>query len=255
MSFWKRILRAAPTASPAPASEFTVEREIAADGSLRLTTAGVADKGSRELRIDGVPERVVDVTEALLVKLAELAAREGLTQDGETLGGPLLHGAQPVIHASTLRVASRTSVPGADEIFRVVDWNEPVDGGFPARLVATHLALSAEQETRRRRRLELLRWSVELYPGSPAATDESFSFERGENIGNWLGWSLLGETLVECGSIEEGLRAIEQAVLRCPAWAADFAKHVASSIERTGASPDDDPRLAFWTRYAQQMGK
>lgn len=189
----------------------------------------------------------------LLDRLAELASREKLMLDGEMIAGPLVDETHPVIHAATLRIAARTTEPGAEEIFRVVDFNEPVSAGFPSRLAGTHLAALAEKERSRRRRLDLLRSSVSLYPGEAAGFDTTFSFERGENVGNWFGWSLLGETLVESGEVEEGIDAIQQAVLRCPAWAADFAAHVKASVERTGADPSDDPRLTFWLRYADQM--
>lgn len=229
--------------------EVPLERHVNIDGSVSLTTTGVAEKGSRELRIDAVPAHLEQHAGDLLHRLGELAAREKFQLDGETIGGPLVHDSQPVIHAATLRLASRTTDPGSEELFRLVDWNEPVSYGFPLRLMATHLAVVAEREPTSRR-LELLGWSIELFVGEPARFDTTFGFQRGENVGNWFGWSLLGESLVEAGRVEEGLRALEEAVLRCPAWADDFAAHVTGSVERTGADVREDPRLQFWLRYA-----
>lgn len=250
MRLWTRLFGRRKQGPDAAQPDNSVERHINADGTVRLTTVGIVERGSKELQIDGTPADLVSEAMDLLKRLGDLAARENFQRDGETLGGPLLHEAQPVIHAATLRLASRTTEPGADELFRVVDYQEPVNAGFPARLMATHLALVAESEPTRRR-IQLLRRSVALFPGEAARFDSTFAFERGENVGNWLGWSLLGETLIEAGSIEEGLSALERAVLRCPAWADDFARHVAESVRRTGTDPREDPRLQFWIKYAE----
>lgn len=234
--------------SPEAASRH-VEREI--DGTLTITTRPPAGSDARDITMSGVRKSIAGEVRDLMERISDLTVKQRLQNDGDTIGGPLVHEHQPAIHIGTVRVASRTIEPGADEVLRVVDYGKEADGGFPAALVATHLSALAEIESARSKRLALLRESISLYPGAPAKIDTRFAFDRGENVGNWYAWSLYGETLVESGSVEQGLEALEQAVLRCPAWAADFAAHVQATVERSGVDPGIDPRIAFWSRYAE----
>lgn len=226
-----------------------IVRELRQDGTLSLTLTGLADRGTRDLRIDAVPPEIEHAARDLMRRLADLAARQGLRNEGETIGGPLVNETQPVMHMATLRVASRDQALGADDIFRVVDFGCDVASGLPRQLLATHLAVWNRPRLARRQRVEELRWSVHLFPGAAAKGDVTFAFDRGENIGNWAGWNALGELLVEKGQIEEGLAALSEAALRCPPWARDFAAHVADTIARTRAKTNEDPRLAFWINY------
>lgn len=218
------------------------------DGTVSLTLTGLASKGTLDLRIDGIPQEIQHAVRDLLLRLSEVAARQSLRKDGETVGGPLVDDLQPVMHMATLRVASRSTAPGSDEIFRVVDYGADVAAGLPSQLLATHLALWNRSDISRRQRIHELEWSVRLFPGTPATGDVTFAFDRGENVGNWAGWNALGELLVEAGQIERGLECLREAALRCPPWADDFARHVKESVQRTGADVSDDPRLQFWLR-------
>lgn len=250
MSLLDRIFR---SRREKPVEEARFEREERPDGTLSLTTRDLEHKGTLDLRIDGVPPPIEHAVLDLLERLAAVAERDHVLTDGETLGGPLADQAQPVIHMATVRLASRSTAPGSGDIFRVVDYGEDVAAGFPARLLATHLAVWHPQGARLRERIDLLAWSVRIFPGGPPPDDGRFAFDRGENLGNWAGWNALGELLVEAGQTDRGIECLRTAAAHCPAWADEFAQHVRESVTRAGADPAEDPRLRFWWDLGKKL--
>lgn len=244
MSFWQRLFRRRETAGD---PRFVIEASTLQE-SVRLVTAGLSDLGVRELELVDVPPDLFAEARELLTLLASRAIEEKPERDGATIGGPLLDATQTSIHIATLRIAAESTTPGARELFRVVDYGERVDARLPRRLLATHLAMIASSRGSLRAREKMARRSIELFPGEAANEPTQERFDRGENVGNFLGWEALGDVLFERGSSDEAQRALHAATERCPAWAADFAQHVAAHVPSSS-----DPRMRFWLEYARNV--
>lgn len=211
--------------------------------NVRLITASLRKAGVKELELTEVPADLRAIGIDLLSRLQARAQAEKPQRDGDGLAGQLLIDTFPALHIATLRIVSRTTAPGAEELFRVVDFGESSTQRFPLRLVATHLAALAAVEPQKRMRVALARRSVELFPGEPGKDDGRFEFDRGENLNNYAGWDALGDALIEAGKVSEGIDALGKAAERCPAWAHDFAAHVRTTA---GAESSNDPRVRFW---------
>jgi hypothetical protein len=229
-----------------PLRRIDVEREIIGSDSVRLITLQPSPSG-RKLELAEVPLEIEQESIDLLARLAERIETEKPTRDGDAIAGAFVADEQPVVHIATLRIVSRTIVPGSEELFRIVDYEEAASERLPQRLLATHLALLAWRATSSRTKLELARRSIDLFPGEPAGDDGEFAFGRGENLGNFLAWEMLGDGLVDTGDPVAGLEALRNATLRCPAWARDFAAHLRS----TPNLPENDPRVEFWLDYEE----
>lgn len=234
---WRRFFERSTAPAAAP---FTVESHHREE-TVRMITKGLEATGLRELEIVDVPRDLELVVSALLKLIGRRVLEEKPSRDGATIGGPFLNATQTAIHVATLRLAAETIEPGARELFRVVDFDERVDAGFPTRLVATHLALLAASNAPKKERERLARRSIQLFPGSAPSASTQERFDRGENVENFLGWEALGDVLFERGLLTDGRAALEEAAKRCPAWAADFAAHV-----KAHAPASTDPRLKFW---------
>jgi hypothetical protein len=229
-----------------PATTARVDRIVEPSG-IRLITTELHDSGIRELEVVDVPDDLEPLATDLLLRFASAAIAEKPQRDGATIGGALLGETQGAVHVATLRLVTRSIEPGSPELFRLVDFDEPHGSRFPARLMATHLALVAETLSNRREAERLYRRSIELYPGEVAKSDGKFEFDRAENFNNYLAWEGLGETLLANGQVAEGESALSEAALRCPAWASDFSAHIAAQVE---ARPElaRDAAIQFWLK-------
>jgi hypothetical protein len=220
-----------------------VEVTTLASANVRLITSSLREAGLRELELTEVPADLREIAIDLLGRLEARARTERPQRDGDGLAGQLVIDTFPALHIATLRIVSRTTEPGAEELFRVVDFGESSTQRFPLRLVATHLAALAAIEPQTRTRVALARRSVELFAGEPAKDDGRFEFDRGENLNNYAGWDALGDALIDAGEVNEGIDALGKAAERCPAWASDFAAHVRATA---GTASSSDPRIRFW---------
>lgn len=164
----------------------------------------------------------------------------------ETFGGYFTGREQPVSHYATLRRPSKPE-PGHDNILRVVDLNEPATAGFPHRLFAAHLIALGDGVKSLERREALIRRATQIFPGAPGENPEDISLTQ-TNPNNFVGWHALGVTLGELDRTDEAIAAFEQAIIRWPYGASDFASYVRERI-RTGQWPDaaSDPVATFWS--------
>lgn len=225
--------------------------KLSAPGGTRLITRELAAQGIRELEMVDVPQQLEHVCADLLLRFVAAAIAEQPQRDGATIGGALLGETQSAIHIATLRVMSRSTDPGSQELFRVVDYLEPHGARFPRKLMATHIALLAGSVRDLALRESLYRQSIELFPGEVSKSDGQFEFDRGENFQNYVAWEGLGDTLLAQRRIAEGEHALRSATERCPAWAHDFAAHIAHEVE---ARPEllRDPAINFWNDFARR---
>lgn len=129
---------------------------------------------------------------------------------------------------------------------RVVDFGEPGDAGFPAKLFATHLLALASAEKDARQQVDLLEKAVRIYPGEESPeTDEECVAE--DNPGNYFCWELLGHAYHEVGRDADGLGALQTARVKWPWGAARTAEIFCEQIEKGDLpSPDVDSRSRFW---------
>jgi hypothetical protein len=164
----------------------------------------------------------------------------------ETFGGHFNAREQPVAHYGMMRRPPDPE-PGHENILRVVDLDEPATARFPYRLFAAHLISMADNEKHPERHAALFRRATEIYPGSGGTNPEDMS-AASTNPNNYVAWHGLGIALGDLGRSEEAIVAFEQAILRWPFGATDFARYVREQI-RTGQWPvaGDHPTTVFWS--------
>jgi hypothetical protein len=229
-----------------PAETIRIESRSAGDQIIDLITRGLEAFERRNLQLARIPADLEGPARDLLLRFAELSRRIEPLRDGDPIGGPLMGEVQPAVQMASARIVTAGIEPGSEELVRLVDYGEPVNATPPIRLLSTHLALLGGETRHPHRRLELYQRSTELYPGSAAQDEGRVEFDRGENLNNYLGWEGLGEVLIELGKVEEGWKALSAAVVRCPAWARDFAGHVQQSVASAQPPQLADPRVRFW---------
>ncbi len=192
-----------------------------------------------------VPDDLIGYAHGIIFELVGYMKAEKPIRADENFGGAWIGGeAQPVYHSGTLRRAPARD--GHDGLLRVVDAGEPLESGFPRRLFAAHMSALAFDMRDPRRQEEVFRRIIAFWPGQPAAPGD-LDFEFGRNPNNYVAWLGLGEALCDQGRFDEGLAALQEAVARCPGWAADFAEHVRETTPPDAADdPAGDPRFRFW---------
>lgn len=163
----------------------------------------------------------------------------------ENVGGCMESADQIVLHLATLRRSPCTE-SGHDNLLRVVDLGEPVESGFPRRLLAAHLIAMADNTRSCPEQIRLLRRATEIFPGEPLSGPDSLS-ARGSNPGNYFAWDGLGTVYGTAGRTEEAVETLKTAVLRWPFGARHFAMNIQQDVA-TGklSGSDPDPVLNFW---------
>jgi hypothetical protein len=119
-------------------------------------------------------------------------------------------------------------------LLRVVDQGEPMGAGFPARLFASHLVARAGDISSAKKREEMCRRALEIFPGEPAPQDmrvddsnegwDMTDLQQTSNLGARIG---LADALLDRDKREEGLRVLEEAIAFCPGWARQYQPEAA----------------------------
>jgi hypothetical protein len=128
---------------------------------------------------------------------------------------------------------------------RIVDVGESASSGFPFRLVATHMSALIENTKNPVERERVYRRAIEIFPGRIDEASKK-EYEQGSNENNFISWYGLGEALCDQSRFEEGLRFMEEADARSPAWARDFACHIKESGAENSQGAEEDPQFRFW---------
>lgn len=164
----------------------------------------------------------------------------------ETIGGYFSGHDQPVVHRATVR-RPPDPAPGHENVLRIVDLDEPATARFPCRLFAAHLIGLADTAKDSHAQERLFRRATEIYPGGKGENPEDVS-ESANNPNNYVAWHGLGIALADLGRANEATAAFEQAIVRWPFGANDFAQYVRDQI-RAGRWPagPDDPTTRFWS--------
>jgi hypothetical protein len=218
-------------------------------GTLWIHCHGMERWQLPNLEMIGVPVDLRGPAHGLLCEMLGYMRTVKPMNADENFGGNFVGGEQQaVVHLGTLR-----PVPDRDaahvNLLRVVDYKQPTDAGFPAKLMATHLCALADVAKSPREAERLVRRAVEIFPGDFAA-DVSGAEDAADFLGeiqhetNLYGWERLGTCLAGLGRFDEAIACYEQAVARCPAWGRHYATFF---LGQAGASlPDQHPIMRFW---------
>ena len=111
------------------------------------------------------------------------------------------------------------------DILRIVDWDRPVESGFPARLFAAHIAAWAELSGDPAQKEAMCRRALAIYPGNflemtagcdinPRNADVT-DLQHRANLSVYLS---LADALFAQGRPGEAIGYLEEAIARCPGW-------------------------------------
>ncbi len=217
------VLAAGFNAYPAWRLWRIVKRVAPANEWLRFTSTGTtlatrAATGLDALALHGIPADLHWAGQQLLCMVVDHLR----AHPGTSVRANLVHHAQQLPHNLQLR----------DGV--VVD----AVTGLSTVALAAHLNAMAEPLLGQRLAIPLLEASLRLFPGDL----RTVAAHAVPNENNCMAAKAMGDSLVERGRVEEGLRWLEESVARSPQWAAGFSAQVQQE-----ASPDlKDARVPFW---------
>lgn len=130
---------------------------------------------------------------------------------------------------------------------RIVDWDQPLESGFPHRLFASHIAAWAEfaheppqKEAMCRRALAIfpgyfleMTAGIDIKPGKADLTDLQFR-------ANLPAYISLAHALFDQGRAKEGIDYLQEAIARCPGWACVYRDHLLKAYRSR------DRYIDFW---------
>jgi len=221
-----------------------VRGEAGPEPLLWIHSHGMERFDRPDVEIIDVPLDLGGHVHAILFDVVDALKNGGPLASGEELRGPFVSQDQRGIHVMTLHTIRRPDDPEHDGFQRIVDRGEAPESGFPKRLLATHLCSLADTKGSPGDREVRYSRAIELFPGEPAPRDTSTSFEPGTNPGNFLSWYGRAEALCDLDEVDEGLRCLRQAIIRCPAWARKFSQHIRDNAPKRGG--EDEPLSKFW---------
>jgi hypothetical protein len=178
--------------------------------TLWVHTHGLDNYDLLNFEFDSVPGDLRGAAVELMLALV----RHGKSDQHLEVDGDF-HGALSVDEPGFLQVGTLRNTNHGDaehrELLRVVDRGEPMGAGFPARLFASHLAARAEEMSSAKKREQMCRRALEIFPGDPASA---------ARIG-------LADALLDRDERDEGLQVLEEAIAFCPGWARQYQPEAA----------------------------
>lgn len=196
----------------------------------------------------GVPLDLGGYAHGLMFEIVGYMKNEKPIGPDENLGGLLVSEDQPAIHYATARHVSRLDDPAHDGFLRFVDFEQPLEAGFPFRLFAAHLCALGMAAGSPEKAESMLQRAIEIFPHGPTAEMPPEQYEEGSNPNNWAVWLSLGLSLCSQERLEEGIECFKEAVARYPAGARAKAKQIRADVaEGTFIWPADAPEARFWT--------
>jgi len=215
--------------------------------TLWIHTHGMDRWKLADLEMVGVPPDLGGYAHGILFDLMGYMKKEKPILADETFGGMLIVSDQIVVEFCGFRRApDRPEHARRGECLRIVDMDEPVEAGFPARFFATHLCALGRADGKPARQVALLRRATEIYPGECTQNPQDLD-ECAANPGNYFSWEGLGDALCDVGQVREGVQCLREAAARWPFAAADYAGHIRQLVERGELPPPEaDPRSRFW---------
>ena len=202
-------------------------------GTLWVHTHGLDNFNLPDLEFEGVPTDLRGAATELMLSLVRNAKTEMHLELDVDFKGALSDEDADFLQVGTLRATNHGDAEHRG-LLRVVDKGEPMGAGFPARLFASHLAARAEDVSSAKKREEMCRRALEIFPGEPAPQDmrvdesgdgwDMTELQQISNLGARIG---LADALLDRDKREEGLRVLEEAIAFCPGWARQYQPEAA----------------------------
>lgn len=194
------------------------------DGNFWIHTHGLRRWHLPELEFTGVPHDMRGHAHQLMFAIIEDLRANGKARADSDIEGIFSAPGQNFRQMATLRAASREDSRHPDSL-RIVDWDRPVESGFPVRLFAAHVAAWAELAGDPAQREAMCRRTLAIFPGfflemtagadvdprKPDITD----LQHRANLSVYLS---LADALFAQGRPGEAISYLEEAIGRCPGW-------------------------------------
>jgi hypothetical protein len=194
------------------------------DGYFWIHTHGLRRWRLPELEFIGVPHDMCGHAHQLMFAIIENLRAAGAARADGDIEAAFSAPGQNFRQMATLRAAPREDSPHRD-ILRIVDWDRPLDSGFPARLFVSHIAAWAELAGDPAQKEAMCRRALAIFPGhflemtagaeiDPREADITDAQHRA-NLSIYLS---LADALFAQGRAAEATGYLEDAIARCPGW-------------------------------------
>lgn len=132
-------------------------------------------------------------------------------------------------------------------MLRIVDWDQPLDSGFPRRLFASHIAAWAEFAHDPAKKEAMCRRALAIFPGHFLEMTAGADIEPGEADmtdpqfrANLSAYVSLAHALFDQSRGNEGIGYLQEAIARCPGWARVYRDHLLVTYSNR------DRYIEFW---------
>lgn len=186
-----------------------------------------------DLEFAGVPRDLRVAAVHLLLALVRHGKKDQHLEVDDNFSGALSVDDPGFMQVGTLRDTNHGDAEHRG-LIRVVDRGEPMGAGFPARLFASHLAARAEEISSAKKREQICRRALEIFPGEPASADlrvddsgggwDTTELQQTSNLAARIG---LADALLDRDKRDEGLHVLEEAIAFCPGWARQYQPEAA----------------------------
>lgn len=215
-------------------------------GTLWVHCHGLWRRRAANLEFTGVPPELRREAIELMFALARIARSKRRLGADEHFAERFTARGQRFAAIGTLRVTGRNDKQHAG-MLRVVDYERPLTDGFPLRLFAAHLAAKADAAKDPKKKENLYRRALGIFPGEYAEMNEGADIDPAEpdltelqhkcNVSAYFG---LAESLRAQNRSGEAVAALADAIARCPGWAGAYREHLLRSGDR------EDRYFRFW---------
>ena len=194
------------------------------DGCFWIHTHGLRRWGLAELELTGVPHDMRGHAHQLMFAIIENLKPAGAARADGDIEGVFSMPGQNFRQMATLRPAPREDSKYST-IMRIVDWDRPVESGFPARLFASHIAAWAELAGDPAQKEAMCRRALAIFPGyflemtaGAGLDNRDADFTDLQHRANLSVYLSLAEALFAQGRAAEAIGYLEEAIARCPGW-------------------------------------
>lgn len=216
------------------------------DGYFWIHTHGLRRWRLPELEFTDVPHDMRGHAHQLMFAIVENLKAAVATRAVGDIEGVFSVPGQNFRQMATLRPSPREDSRHCN-IMRVVDWDRPVESGFPARLFAAHIAAWAELAGDPAQKEAMCRRALAIFPGyflemtagadiDPRNVDIT-DLQHRANLSVYLS---LADALFVQGRANEAVGYLEEAIARCPGWAQTQRGYLVGKYRRK------DAFMNFW---------
>ena len=216
------------------------------DGNFWIHTHGLGRWRLPDLEFTGVPHDMCSHAHQLMFAIIESCRDAGAAHADGDVEGVFSAPGQNFLQLATLRPAPRGDSEHWNTL-RIVDWDQPAESGFAARLFASHIAAWAELAGDPVKKEVMCRRALVFFPGhflemtagadiDPRDADLT-DLQYRANLSIYLS---LVEALFAQGRVTEAIGYLEEAIARCPGWAQAFRGWLVANYRR------NDAFINFW---------